>query len=106
MFLCRTPRSSLIWLSLRQRLIAELDRDLAGRSSRFEQYFRGESLEAQGDQLREVYHGRIDDQYRLGGTRAAPNAAHETPTSASPPSDTRRGPKTPTAAPAGTAASP
>jgi heavy metal sensor kinase len=43
--------SGLIWLSLRQRLIAELDRDLAGRSGRFEQYFRGESLEAQGDQL-------------------------------------------------------
>ena len=45
--------SGLIWLSLRQRLIAELDRDLAGRSSRFEQYFRGESLEVQGDQLRD-----------------------------------------------------
>jgi signal transduction histidine kinase len=45
--------SGLIWLSLRQRLIAELDRDLAGRSARFEQYFRGESLEAQGDQLRD-----------------------------------------------------
>jgi heavy metal sensor kinase len=43
----------LIWLSLRQRLIVELDRDLAGRSARFEQYFRGESVEAQGDQLRD-----------------------------------------------------
>jgi heavy metal sensor kinase len=43
--------SGLIWLSLRQRLISELDRDLAGRSARFEQYFRGESLEVQGDQL-------------------------------------------------------
>jgi heavy metal sensor kinase len=45
--------SGLIWLSLRQRLVSELDRDLAGRSARFEQYFRGESLEAQGDQLRD-----------------------------------------------------
>jgi heavy metal sensor kinase len=45
--------SGLIWLSLRQRLISELDRDLAGRSSRFEQYFRGESMEVQGDQLRD-----------------------------------------------------
>src|SRR5580658_3803720 len=45
--------SGLIWLSLRQRLISELDRDLAGRSARFEQYFRGESLEAEGDQLRD-----------------------------------------------------
>ncbi len=45
--------SGLIWLSLRQRLVSELDRDLAGRSGRFEQYFRGESLEAQGDQLRD-----------------------------------------------------
>ena len=45
--------SGLIWLSLRQRLVSELDRDLAGRSSRLEQYFRDESLEAQGDQLRD-----------------------------------------------------
>jgi heavy metal sensor kinase len=45
--------SGLIWLSLRQSLISELDRDLAGRSGRFEQYFRGESLEVQGDQLRD-----------------------------------------------------
>jgi len=45
--------SGLIWLSLRSRLVSELDRDLAGRSGRFEQYFRGESLEAQGDQLRD-----------------------------------------------------
>jgi signal transduction histidine kinase len=45
--------SGLIWLSLRQRLVSELDRDLAGRSSRLEQYFRTESLEAQGDQLRD-----------------------------------------------------
>ncbi len=37
--------SSMVWVSLRQRLISELDRDLAGRSSRFEKYFRGESAE-------------------------------------------------------------
>ena len=34
--------SSMVWLSLRQRLLSELDQDLAGRSARFEQYFRGE----------------------------------------------------------------
>ena len=45
--------SGLIWLSLRQRLVSELDRDLAGRSARFEQYLRGESREVQGDQLRD-----------------------------------------------------
>lgn len=47
--------SGLIWFSLRQRLISELDRDLAGRSSQFEQYFRSESSELQGevDQLKD-----------------------------------------------------
>jgi two-component system, OmpR family, heavy metal sensor histidine kinase CusS len=45
--------SGLIWLSLRQRLVSELDRDLAARSAQFEQYFRGESLEVGGDQLRD-----------------------------------------------------
>lgn len=45
---------SLAWLSLRQRLIQELDQDLAGRSARFEQYFRGESAEvSNNDQLRD-----------------------------------------------------
>ena len=44
--------ASLVWLSLRQRLLQELDRDLAGRSAQFEQYFRGESAEvANNDQL-------------------------------------------------------
>src|SRR5580704_5212854 len=37
--------SSLVWVSLRQRLLSELDQDLAGRAGRFEQYFRGESAE-------------------------------------------------------------
>jgi signal transduction histidine kinase len=41
--------SFLLWLSLRQRLISELDQDLAGRSSRFEQYFRAESAELGND---------------------------------------------------------
>lgn len=45
--------SGLVWLSLRQRLVSELDRDLEGRAGRFEQYFRGESLEVQDDQLRD-----------------------------------------------------
>lgn len=44
---------SLIWVSLRQRLLTELDQDLAGRAEQFEQYFRGESAEVQGDQLRD-----------------------------------------------------
>jgi two-component system, OmpR family, heavy metal sensor histidine kinase CusS len=43
----------LIWLSLRQRLIGEIDRDLEGRASRFEQYFRTESAEGAGVQLRD-----------------------------------------------------
>ena len=43
----------LIWLSLRHRLMAEIDRDLAGRASRFERYFASESAEAAGDELRD-----------------------------------------------------
>ena len=45
--------SGLIWLSLRQRLMQELDQDLEGRASRFERYFAGESVHAEGDQLRD-----------------------------------------------------
>lgn len=46
--------SSLVWLSLRSRLISELDRDLEGRAAQFEQYFRGESAEVENtDQLRD-----------------------------------------------------
>jgi heavy metal sensor kinase len=33
----------LIWLSLRHRLLDEIDQDLAGRASRFEKYFREEA---------------------------------------------------------------
>lgn len=43
----------LIWWSLRARLMGEVDRDLAGRASRFERYFRTESAEAAGAQLRD-----------------------------------------------------
>src|SRR5438445_5562583 len=42
----------LIWLALRQRLMGEIDRELAGRASRFERFFRSESAKAAGDQLR------------------------------------------------------
>src|SRR5262249_49730120 len=44
---------ALIWLSLRQRLLAEIDQDLAGRASRFENYFRSESAEAGEAQVRD-----------------------------------------------------
>jgi signal transduction histidine kinase len=44
----------LIWLSLRHRLLDEIDQDLAGRASRFEKYFRAESVETTSDkQLRD-----------------------------------------------------
>ena len=43
----------LIWLSLRQRLMEEVDEDLAGQASRFEKYFRTEVIETTSDkQLR------------------------------------------------------
>jgi signal transduction histidine kinase len=35
----------LIWLTLRQRLLEEVDEDLAGRAMRFEKFFRAESIE-------------------------------------------------------------
>src|SRR5580692_2100850 len=43
----------LVWLSLRQQLIGDVDRDLAGRASRFEGYFRAESAEGAGAALRD-----------------------------------------------------
>jgi signal transduction histidine kinase len=43
----------LIWWSLRVRLTGEIDRDLQGRASRFEQYFLTESAEGAGAQLRD-----------------------------------------------------
>lgn len=45
--------SMLIWVSLRHRLMQEIDQDLEGRASRFERYFASESREAAGDQLRD-----------------------------------------------------
>jgi hypothetical protein len=36
---------TLVWLSLRHQLIGELQRDLDGRASRFEYYFRNESAQ-------------------------------------------------------------
>jgi heavy metal sensor kinase len=45
--------SMLIWVSLRHRLMQEIDQDLEGRASRFERYFASESKEAAGDQLRD-----------------------------------------------------
>jgi len=45
--------SGLIWLSLRHRLMGEIDRELEGRAGRFEQYFRTESAEGPGVQLRD-----------------------------------------------------
>ena len=41
----------LIWFSLRQRLIGEIDRDIEGRAGRFEAYFRSQSSKAAGPQL-------------------------------------------------------
>jgi heavy metal sensor kinase len=43
---------SLAWLSLRHRLMDEVDRDLEGRASRFEAYFRNEAALATGNHLR------------------------------------------------------
>jgi heavy metal sensor kinase len=45
--------SALIWLSLRHRLMEEIDQDLEGRASRFERYFASESAQAADDQLRD-----------------------------------------------------
>jgi heavy metal sensor kinase len=43
-----------IWWLMQHRLLAEMDDDLAGRATRFESYFRAESLESSSDaQLRD-----------------------------------------------------
>jgi signal transduction histidine kinase len=42
----------LIWLSLRDRLIGEIDNDLKGSASRFETYFKAEAAEESGGHLR------------------------------------------------------
>jgi signal transduction histidine kinase len=41
----------LIWVTLRQRLIGEVDRDIEGTASRFERYFKSQSNKAAGEQL-------------------------------------------------------
>src|SRR5262249_50539139 len=43
----------LIWVSLRQRLIAEIDRELEGRAGRFESFFKTESAEFANRQLQD-----------------------------------------------------
>ncbi len=43
----------LIWLSLRHRLLNEVDEELQGQASRFEKYFRTESAETSDKQLRD-----------------------------------------------------
>ncbi len=43
----------LVWWQMRARLTGEIDRDLAGRAGRFEQYFRAEAAEDPGPQLRD-----------------------------------------------------
>jgi two-component system, OmpR family, heavy metal sensor histidine kinase CusS len=41
----------LVWFSLRSRLVAEIDGDLANRAAQFEKYFKTESAEAVAGQL-------------------------------------------------------
>ncbi len=41
----------LVWFSLRNRLVAEIDRDLAGSATQFEKYFKAESAEMVVGQL-------------------------------------------------------
>jgi len=41
----------LVWLSLRNRLVAEIDHDLAASATQFEKYFKAESAEAVAGQL-------------------------------------------------------
>jgi heavy metal sensor kinase len=44
--------SSLVWFSLRESMASEFERQLQGQTTRFEQYFRAESVETQGNHLR------------------------------------------------------
>jgi signal transduction histidine kinase len=41
----------LVWWALRDRLVAEIDRDLSARANQFEKYFKAESAEAVAGQL-------------------------------------------------------
>lgn len=42
-----------LWWAMRARLIEEIDREVEGRAARFEQYFRAESAEDAGSELRD-----------------------------------------------------
>ena len=42
----------MIWLSMRHRLMEEIDQDVAGRAGRFQKYFEAESAETSGRHLR------------------------------------------------------
>ena len=44
---------ALVWVSLQHQLSDEIDRELAGRSSRFEAYFKEEAATKSADQLRD-----------------------------------------------------
>ncbi len=43
----------LVWVTLRQQLVSELDSDLDGRAARFETYFRTEFALSSSAQLRD-----------------------------------------------------
>ncbi|HLH38051.1 MAG TPA: ATP-binding protein [Bryobacteraceae bacterium] len=45
--------AALLWIGLRQRLMRDLDQDLAGRADRFERYFTAESAEFSGSTLKD-----------------------------------------------------
>ena len=45
--------SGLIWLSLRQRLLSEVDRDLSDRATRFQTYMTRESAEVPPENLKD-----------------------------------------------------
>src|SRR5258708_201031 len=46
--------SGLLWVSLRHRLLADIDRELAGRASRLEFFIRNEATEAGVDMADEL----------------------------------------------------
>src|ERR1700722_9747141 len=45
--------SGLLWLSLRQRLLSEVDRDLSDRAARFQTYVTRESAEVAPENLKD-----------------------------------------------------
>jgi len=76
---------ALIWLSLRHRLLEEIDQDLAGRASRFEKYFKEEA--ANPDELNEFcqalpplsyieVHGTNGFTYRFASASAELRSLH------------------------------